>query len=73
MYMEASGVEPGQKARLISPLLDNVNTEEMCLSFRLVVFSLHPGSLRILDEAEQVVWSYIGCESHCIVSYFTHS
>lgn len=68
MYMEASGVEPGKKARLISPLLDNVNTEEICLSFRLVVFSLHPGNLHILNEAEEVVWSHIGCELLCTPS-----
>ena len=65
MYMEATGLEPGQKARLISPALDNFYTKKLCLSFSFVIFALHPGNLRVLNAVDEEMWAYLGCK------YFT--
>ena len=47
--MEATGVEPGMKAQIISPPLTMFGVFK-CLSFKFNIYGAHSGHLSLLDE-----------------------
>ena len=56
MYMESTGRQPGDVARLVSPQLPSDNLK--CLMFDYNVHGSHIGDLSVLDHASQELWKH---------------
>ena len=56
MYMESTGRQPGDVARLVSPQLPSDNLK--CLIFDYNVHGRHIGDLSVLDQDSQELWKH---------------
>ena len=75
MYMEATGGQPGWRARMILPEIP-WNGDEKCLSFRLNLVGYYQGSLYVRDQDGVILWKKIGRSSsdpNNQVSWVTYS
>ena len=54
-YTDASDAFPGERARLVSPILGDTTTER-CLNFNYLASGEHVGHLRVLDGNNAELW-----------------